>query len=224
MASPGTGSLNWRSSALNCALSTTFLHRRRGPILFKENANKGWCEPPTCCDLVKEIVIIRVQSVFPGTFNLGKQSSNEKWFNPLSFYRERLHHHDEIKIAPSRCNKYCTVLMKQDCTSQKRKKSMWDDICVPFTERMRTNKVCYKRSQTLFIYPNSFWLPCGMTLLSFFNTTHAQKWILVKTIQNVVNLSRELRGAMWVGISVPGSTPRVRRNKRHVFSDRKNKF
>ena len=74
-----------------------------------------------------------------------------------------------------RCNKYCTVLMKQDCTSQKRKKSMWDDICVPFTERMRTNKVWYKRSQTLFIYPKSFWLPCGMTLLSFLNTTHAQK-------------------------------------------------
>ena len=33
MSSPGTGSLNWQSSALNCALSTTFLHRRHGPIL-----------------------------------------------------------------------------------------------------------------------------------------------------------------------------------------------
>ena len=56
------------------------------------------------------------------------------------------------------------------------------------------------------------------------NTTHAQKWILLKTIQNVVNLPRELRGAMWDGISVPGLTPRMRRNKRHVFSDKKNKF
>ena len=37
-----------------------------------------------------------------------------------------------------RCNKYCTVLMKEDCISQKRKKSMWDDICVPSTERMLT--------------------------------------------------------------------------------------
>ena len=46
----------------------------------------------------------------------------------------------------------------------------------------------------------------------------------VKTIQNVVNLPRELRGAMWDGISVRGLTPLMRRNKRHVFSDKKNKF
>ena len=37
-------------------------------------------------------------------------------------------------------------------------------------------------------------------------------------------LPRELMGAMWDGISVPGLTPRMRRNKRHVFSDKKNKF
>ena len=39
------------------------------------------------------------------------------------------------------------------------------------------------------IYSLSWGYPCGMTFLSLLlNTTHAQKWILVKTIQNVVHL------------------------------------
>ena len=64
----------------------------------------------------------------------------------------------------------------------------------------------------------------GWHFCLFLNTTHAQKLILVKTIHKVVHLPRELRGAMWDGISVLGLTPRMRRNRRHVFSDKKNKF
>ena len=48
--------------------------------------------------------------------------------------------------------------------------AMWDGISVPFIEHHACAEMNFgkKRSKTLSIYPKSFWLPCGMTLLSHF--------------------------------------------------------